>query len=132
MERRFAAQPGYAKTYATSIEQYVNLGHARCVEAAELQGQSGRTWYLPHHGVDRNGKLRIVFDAAARFQGVALNDVLLKGPDLIEPQFGVLLSFRENNIAVSADNEKMFNQVSVLKNDRFLCRPIGSSRPPYI
>ena len=85
--------------------------------------------------MDRNGKLRIVFDASARFQGVALNDVLLKGPDLIEPQFGVLLRFQEKKIAVSTDIEKMFNQVSVLENDRsalrYLWRPIGKSKPPY-
>ena len=49
LERLFAAQPDYGKRYATSIEQYVNLGYARCLEALELQVKSGKTWYLPHH-----------------------------------------------------------------------------------
>ena len=67
------------------MSRYMELGHARLLTAPELPGPVGRTWYLPHHGVENNGKLRIVFDASAEFQGVSLNDVVMKGPDLLQP-----------------------------------------------
>ena len=134
VERRPVAQKDYANRYVSSIEQYANLGHARLLNASELPRNPGRTWYLPHHGVENNGKLRIVFDASAKFRGTCLNDILLKGPDLIQSQFGILIKFRENAVAVSADIEKMFNQVLVTRQDRsalrFVWRRPGSAEPP--
>ncbi|BHF65196.1 hypothetical protein SprV_0200820600 [Sparganum proliferum] len=44
-----------------------------------------RHWYLPHHPVvnpRKPEKIRVVFDCAAKCQGVALNDNLYQGPDL--------------------------------------------------
>ena len=62
-----------------------------------------------------------------------MNDVLMKGPDLLQPQFGVLIRFRKRAVAVSADIEKMFNQVIVPKYDqsalRFIWRPSGNMDP---
>jgi hypothetical protein len=46
----------------------------------------GKFFYIPHDGVvnpQKPDKVRIVFDASARFNGVSLNDRLLKGPDLL-------------------------------------------------
>jgi len=130
IERRLNCKRDYAERYASAMSRYMELGHARLLTAPELPGPVGRTWYLPHHGVENNGKLRIVFDASAEFQGVSLNDVVMKGPDLLQPQFGVLTRFRERAVAVSADIEKMFNQVLVPKHDqsalRFIWRPLGN------
>nr|VZI24609.1 unnamed protein product [Spirometra erinaceieuropaei] len=44
-----------------------------------------RHWYLPHHPVvnpRKPEKIRVVFDCAAKCQGVSLNDNLYQGPDL--------------------------------------------------
>lgn len=46
-------------------------------------------------------KLRLIFDAGFQCQGDALNDYLLKGLDLLESLFGIMLRFRENEIAVT-------------------------------
>jgi hypothetical protein len=43
------------------------------------------TWYLPHHAIfhpAKPGKIRIVFDAAAKFEDSSLNDNLSQGPIL--------------------------------------------------
>ena len=71
--------------------------------------------------------LRVVFDCSARYQGESLNDHLLQGPDLMSKLTGVLITFREEKIAVMADVEKMFYQVKVTEPDqnylRFLWWP---------
>ena len=78
-------------------------------------------WYLPHHAVtnpNKPGKVRVVFDGAARFGGTSLNDNLHQGPDLLNSLTGILMRFRQGQVALSADIEGMFNQVKVTPCDR--------------
>lgn len=82
-------------------------------------------WYLPHHPVlhpRKPGKVRIVFDGSARFQGISLNDCINQGPDLTNKLLGVLLKLRQEHIAINADIEGMFNQVKVPVKDRDVLR----------
>ena len=65
-------------------------------------------------------KVRRVCNAAAKYQGVALNDKLLSGPDLLQCLIGIIIRFREHQIALSADIEAMFLQVAV-PNDNSRC-----------
>ena len=101
LEKQFKKKPDYVVRYSKAIDQYIALGHVRRLEVKELLGQEGKTWYLPHHGVEQNGKLRVVFDASSRHQGQSLNDYLLQGPDVMTPLLGVLVRFRERAHAVS-------------------------------
>ena len=59
----------------------------------------------------------MVFDAAAKYRGTSLNDNLLQGPCLINDLTGVLLRFREEHFAFTADVEAMFYQVQVIEDD---------------
>ena len=65
-------------------------------------------------------------NAAAKYQGVAPNDKLLSGPDLLQSLIGTIFCFREHQIALSADIEAMFLQIAVPNDDsrclRFLWR----------
>ena len=61
-------------------------------------------------------------NAAAKYQGVALNDKLLPGPDLLQILIGIIFRFREHQIALSADIEAIFFQVAV-PNDDNRCLP---------
>ncbi|XP_030580177.1 uncharacterized protein LOC115776592 [Archocentrus centrarchus] len=68
-------------------------------------------WYLPTFGVYHPRKpeqIRVVFDSSAECEGMSLNDVLLKGPDLNNTLLGVLLRFRKEAVAISADVQQMF------------------------
>lgn len=68
-------------------------------------------WYLPSFGVyhlQKPDKLRLAFDSSAEYEGVALNKVLLSGPDLNNSLLGVLLRFRKEPIAFTADIQQMF------------------------
>lgn len=106
--------------YREIISQYAEKGYARTMSTEEEQALSSRTWYLPHHPVfhpKKPGKLRVVFDAAAKFQGKSLNNSLLTGPDLLNSLPGVIIRFRTGRVAIVADIEAMFHQVKVNEVD---------------
>lgn len=108
--------------YRKSIEKDIESGYVREVSKEELLAtRDARQWYLPHHGVmhpHKPGKLRRVCNAASKYRGISLNDVLVSGPDLLQSLVGVLLRFREHAIAVTADIEAMFLQVEVSPEDQ--------------
>ena len=56
-------------------------------------------------------------NAAVKYQGVALNNKLLSGPDLLQSLIGIIFRFRKYPIALSADIEAMFLQVAVPNDD---------------
>ena len=95
-------------------------------------------YYLPHHGVYRPDKkstpLRVVFDPASPFHGISLNSLLHKGPGLIGNLLGVLLRFREEQVAFSGDISKMFLQILLPEEDnhvhRFLWRNLDTAKEP--
>ena len=137
LKRRLERDADFKEKYVCTIEDYIAQGHA---EPAKKIGDHGRTWYLPHHGVTnphKPGKIRVVFDAAAKSRGVALNDALLRGPDLVNDLVGVLVRFRQGRVALAADIKQMFHQVRVQPSDRdalrFLWWPRGdTSQPPQV
>lgn len=93
---------------------------ADIIDKVDLQESSSLKWYIPHHGIyhpHKPGKLRVVFDCSAKYQGKSLNDLLIKGPDLTNNLVGVLTSFRQERIALMADIESMFCQVRVTEAD---------------
>ena len=63
-------------------------------------------------------KVRRVSDATAKYQGSSLNDHLLPGPDLLNSLGGILMRFRQELIALSADIEGMFKQVAIPEEDQ--------------
>ena len=78
-------------------------------------------WYVPHHPVinpDKPDKVGRVCNAASKFRGYSLNDMLLAGPDLLASLMGILSRFRENKFAMTADIEEIFLQVEVKPEDR--------------
>jgi hypothetical protein len=54
---------------------------------------------------------KVLFWVVISFNGISLNNVLLTGPDLSNSLLGVLLRFRREMIAVTADIQHMFHVV---------------------
>ncbi|KAJ0171072.1 hypothetical protein K1T71_013271 [Dendrolimus kikuchii] len=101
-------------------ERIGNLMLSGYAERASTPPTSGRTWYLPHFAVvnpDKE-KIRVVHDAAAKYHGRSLNDMLLPGPDLLRSLPGVIMKYRQYPVAVSADIKEMFMQVKIIEADR--------------
>ncbi|VDI13795.1 Hypothetical predicted protein [Mytilus galloprovincialis] len=82
-------------------------------------------WYLPMFGVyhpKKKDRIRVVFDSSAKFQGTSLNDVLMTGPNLVNSLLGVLLRFRKDKIAITADIRQMFYSFNVTPEHRDFLR----------
>ena len=83
----------------------------------------GNVHFMPHHGVVRRdrqtSKLRIVFDGSARSapHSLSLNDHLEIGPNFVPQLFDLMIDFRSHNIALTADIEKAFLQISIQETD---------------
>ena len=78
----------FKKRYIETFDTDVNAGYVREVEQTELNESKDKLqWYLPHHPVinpHKPEKVRRICNAALKYQGVALNDKLLSGPDLLQ------------------------------------------------
>ncbi len=88
-----------------------------------LEGEE--CWYLPLFGVyhpKKPGNIRVVFDSSAHHEGVSLNDVLLSGPDMNNTLLGVLMRFRKEEVAITADIEQMFYCFLVREDNRNFLR----------
>ena len=138
LERHLKRRPDVAEKYCQVLEANVNKGYIRKLEPGEVD--DGPSWYLPHFPVVREDKettkVRIVYDSAARYGGISLNDTMLPGPKLQQDIFDVLLRFRRNPVALVADLTEMFSQVIMAKKDRryhrFLWRGLDLTRPPDV
>ncbi|XP_044317429.1 uncharacterized protein LOC123038042 [Drosophila rhopaloa] len=138
IERKMKRDVEFAQAYNRIMEDYVKKGYARRLEPQEVTpANNDRVWYLPHFGVEnpnKPGKIRLVFDAAAKVGNISLNSALLKGPQQYKSLPAVLFHFREGAVGVCADIKEMFHQVLIQPQDkcaqRFLWRNGDDQRDP--
>lgn len=120
LKRCLQRDKGLHERYRSVANGYIAKDHARKLTKEEADRRSNKTWYLPHHPVtsaNKPGKVLMVFDAAAKFQGTSLNAQLLQGPDYINKLADVLMRFRQEGVTITADIEQMFHQVQVPAED---------------
>ena len=115
LKKKLHCDQEYYNEYNEFMNMMLEKKFAEKVPDCELSTEAGKVWYLFHFGVrhKQKKKIRIVFDASLRYNGICLNDLLLQGPDLTSSLLGVLLRFREGKMAVLADIQKMFYAVKV-------------------
>jgi hypothetical protein len=126
LARRLRKNPDLHQKYKKGIDDLISKGFAEPVPDDSVHNDpDGMTWYLPHHNVvnpNKPDKVRIVFDCAAEYAGTSLNKRVLQGPDLTNSLLGVLLRFREKQVAIMGDIEGMFHQVKVSPQHRDVLR----------
>ncbi|KAI3369215.1 hypothetical protein L3Q82_007449 [Scortum barcoo] len=106
--RTLNKNPEMKEQFVSFMEKLFENGHA---ESAPPLSDDTECWYLPIFGVyhpQKPGQIRVVFDSSAQESGHSLNGVLLSGPDLNNSLLGVLLRFRKELIALTADIQQMF------------------------
>ncbi|XP_052407932.1 uncharacterized protein LOC127953079 [Carassius gibelio] len=132
LKRRLQKDAGFHEEYNNFLADVISNGYAEEVPKHQLETPTGKVWYIPHHGVyhPRKGKLRVVFDCGAEYKGISLNSQLLQGPNLTSSLVGVLMRFRQEQVAIMADIKAMFHQVKVAEKHRdylrFLWWPQGN------
>lgn len=120
--RTFERKAETKQHFFTFMQRIFDQDHA---ELAPPLAEGEECWYLPTFGVyhpHKPGQIRVVFDSSAKHLGVSLNDVLLTGPDLNNGLLGVLMRFRREQIAVTADIEQMFHSFIVREDHRNFLR----------
>ena len=116
LKRKLLGNGKFREDYVTSLEGVIKEGFAEKVPLADLRRADGKVWYIPHHGVyhhKKSEKLRVVFDCSAQFRETSLNSELFQVPDLTNNLLGVLIRFRQDQVAVMGDIQSMFHQVRV-------------------
>ena len=93
LEKKLLKEPEIAQEYNKTISQYLEKGYVSRISTDKNCHLV--KWYLPHFPVLRESrsttKVRIVFDASAKYNGTALNDIIYQGPKLQNDLFNVLL-----------------------------------------
>lgn len=130
LEKRLLKDSSEAEQYRAFMAEYLSLDH---MEPADTR-YKGPTYYLPHHAVFKTDstttKLRVVFDgSAAASSGLSLNDIMIKGPKVQADLINILWRFRIHTVAITADVEKMYRQISVSPEDCELQRIYYRSSP---
>ena len=119
-EKRLIKDEGLCRKYIECMQTYIDKRFAE--EVLDSGTENAREhWFISHHPVvhpRKPGKVRIVFDCAAKHKRVSLNDVLLQGPDFLNSMFGMLTRFRKERVAFVGDIECMYHQIKVHPNDR--------------
>ena len=77
----------------TLVDTFRELLDAGWLVPVDKDSNNNRTWYLPFF-VTKQDKPRVVFDGAASFKGVSLNDAVLAGENLLNNLVEVLMRFR--------------------------------------
>ena len=139
-ERRLQKNPDQALAYNNQMVEMEEMGFARKLSNEEIDHYEGPVHYISHHAVIRPEKrstpVRIVFNSSSVFQGSRLNDYWKKGPDLLNNLFGVVLRFREKEVAISGDISKIYHRVLVPEKDqhvhRFLWRNMETEKEPDV
>ena len=105
-----------------------------------MKNNKGPVHYIPHHAVispeKKSTPVCVVFNSFSVFQGHKLNDYWMKGP-LLNNLFGVVLRFREKEVALVGDLSKMmYHRILIPERDqhvhRFLWRNLETSREPDV
>ena len=111
------------KLKLTLTETFQELVHEGWLVPLKDGTCDNRSWYLPFF-VTKQNKTRVVFDGAATYGGVALNDAVFAGTNLLNDLVSVLIRFRLGKFACMADLSKCYFQISLPESQQDLFRLI--------
>ncbi|XP_062390786.1 uncharacterized protein LOC134078694 [Sardina pilchardus] len=132
-EARLAREPVWKAAYGEQIHEMVSRGAAIKLTKEEIEGWNGPIWYISHlvapNPHSSSTPVRIVWNSSQEFKGLSLNNLLHKGPDVLNPIRGVLLRFRSRLYAALGDVKKMYNSVWLKDEEVHLHRFLWRDNP---
>ena len=119
---------GKLKEYNIVLDSWLKDG---IVEEVPFDEYEKVAYYLPHRPVFKENsnttKIRPVFDGCAKIRGgLAINDCLKKGPNMMKLIPNMLNKFRFNKIGISGDIKQAFLQIEIRDTDRDMLRFLWS------
>ena len=125
-ERRLMKNTEHAQAYDKQMVEMSEMAFCRQLSKQELEEYNGLIHYISDHEVlrpeSKSTSVRIVFNSSAVFRGHRLNDYWMKGPDLPNDLFGVILRFRENEVSFIGDISKMYHRIRIPEADQHVHR----------
>ena len=109
------------------FEDAVNRGVFIEVSEEEQNAYNGPVNYISitesyKEGENATTPLRLCMNSSMRYQGISLNDILLKRPSSLNNIFSVLLNFRTYPVAFVKDLSKFYQSVKASERDQHLRR----------
>lgn len=112
IEKKGQRDPAFWAEYVEFMREYQSMEHM--IEVREQPKPNTLVYYIPHHGIRSADKFRVVFDGSCQTdKGVSLNDAQFVGPKLQRDLHEIIMRFRRNKIAISADIAKMYRQIGI-------------------
>ncbi|XP_048035062.1 uncharacterized protein LOC125260633 [Megalobrama amblycephala] len=132
-EKQLGKVPEWKKVYTAQVHDMVERGAAVKLTKDALDKWKGPIWYVSHlvapnpHSVTT--PVRLVWNSSQKFKGLSMNDLLLKGPDVLNPIRAVLLRFRKGVFGALGDIKKMYNSVWLEEQEMHLHRFLWRDTP---
>ena len=73
LKRKLTADSELHQKYTEFMTEMIKKGYAKAVPEESMVRADGKVWYIPHYGVhhaQKPDKICVVFDCAAKFQGI--------------------------------------------------------------
>lgn len=132
-ERQLEREPEWKAAYTAQVHEMVERRAAVKLTEEMKDCWKGPVWYVSHlvapnpHSVTT--PVRLVWNSSQKFKGLSMNDILLKGPDVLNPIRTVLLHFRQGIYAALGDIKKMYNSVWLEDREMHLHRFLSRDHP---
>ncbi|XP_062716387.1 uncharacterized protein LOC134291935 [Aedes albopictus] len=133
LERRLNQDSTLYERFRQQVRDYELKQYAHKATHDELSTtDADQCWYLPL-GIVMNpkkpDKLRMIWDAAAKVDGISLNSALLKGPDYLTSLPAVIGKFRLYQFALTGVIKEMFHRIFIRPQDRQFQRFLFRENP---
>lgn len=129
IERKLAQKENVIHRCSEILKDYEKKGYI--VEVSDDKKYEN-AFYIPHFPIVKEqkirSKVRIVFDAAAKYNGKSLNDRLYTGPKFQQDIFKIMINFRKFRFGLLCDLSEMYLQIGLATDDRRFCRFIWQDK----
>ncbi|XP_033975580.1 uncharacterized protein LOC117473794 isoform X2 [Trematomus bernacchii] len=114
-EKQLAKAPEWKSAYKAQVHDMVDRGAAIKLTKEQIMTWKGPVWFVSHliapNPHSTTTPVRLVWNSSQKFRGTSMNDLLMKGPDVLNQIRAVLLRFRGGTNAALGDIRKMYNSV---------------------
>lgn len=132
-ERRLEKKPLLKEKFHEQVQDLIERKVFAKITEEEQQSYKGPVYYVTMHEVYKPDSLstpiRLVINSSLKYDGISLNDVLMKGPDTLNNLYGIQLKFRTFLYGLVCDMSKMYHSVHTTEKEKHLRRVLYRENP---